>query len=167
MRDGDGNSVDEPDRDDAALLERLRALAGRVDPVPSRVEEGARAALTWRTIDAELMELTRDSALDRGGELAQVRSAGSARLLGFDAPDLTIELEITTGPRQRLQLVGQLVPPALAEIVVEHRGGTSRTESDAFGRFMLDDVSPGPARLRCRLLGAEPGREISTEWTQL
>jgi|SRR5215210_2672840 len=167
MVDDDDHGIDEPDAEDAALLERLGALAGRVDPVPARVQEGARAAYTWRTIDAELIELTRDSALDRGDELAQVRSVGGARLLGFDAPDLTIELEVSTGARSRLQLVGQLVPPARAEIAVEHREGTSTTESDAFGRFVLQDVSRGPARMRCRLLGDGGRREIRTEWTQL
>jgi hypothetical protein len=165
MVDGDG--IDEPDGEEAALLERLRALVESVDPVPPRVQEAARAAYTWRTIDAELMELARDSALDRSEEPAQVRSAGGARLLGFDAGALSIELEVTTGPRLRLQLVGQLVPSGPAEIAVEHREGTARTESDAFGRFLVEDVSPGPVRLRCRLLGEDGGREITTEWTRL
>ena len=32
------------------------------DPVPERLDEAARSAYTWRTIDAELAELMADSA---------------------------------------------------------------------------------------------------------
>jgi hypothetical protein len=53
------------DRDEGELLlVELRGLINRLDQVPENVDEAARAAYTWRTIDAELAELTRDSLVD-------------------------------------------------------------------------------------------------------
>ena len=40
--------------DDEAIFEELRGLVARADPVPERLNEAARGAFTWRTIDAEL-----------------------------------------------------------------------------------------------------------------
>ena len=47
---------------DATTEAELRALFARVDPVPPLLDDAARAAFTWRTVDAELAELMRDSA---------------------------------------------------------------------------------------------------------
>ena len=61
---------------DATTEAELRALFGHLDPVPQLLDDAARAAFTWRTVDAELAELMRDSAeaedeaglLVRGGQ---------------------------------------------------------------------------------------------------
>jgi hypothetical protein len=153
--------------DDDALLEELRALVGRLDPVPPSVLEGARAAYTWRTIDAELMELTRDSATEASTEPALVRAVTGPRLLVFESDGLSIELEVSVEPDQRLRLVGQIVPPARVVIEVEQSGGTVTTESDELGRFMIGGLNTGPARLRCRPVEGGGGRSLTTEWTQL
>jgi hypothetical protein len=150
--------------DDDALIEELRALAGRLDPVPPQVLEGARAAYTWRTIDAELIELTRDSATE-AAEPALVRAVTGPRMLVFESDHVTIELEVSADADQRLRLVGQLVPPARATIEIQQGAGTLTTESDELGRFVIGGLSPGPSRLRCHLLDGE--RTLTTEWTQL
>jgi hypothetical protein len=49
---------------DEALLARLQKVFDLVDPVPPSVVEAARAAYSWRRIDAELAELLGDSATD-------------------------------------------------------------------------------------------------------
>jgi hypothetical protein len=164
MTDGRDRFVRPPDDDDA-LLHELRVLVGRLDPVPPRVLDGARAAYTWRTIDAELIELTRDSATEASAESALVRAVTGPRLLVFESERISIELEVSAEPDQRLRLVGQLVPPARATIEIQQRGGTTTTESDELGRFMIGGLSPGPSRLRCHLL--DGGRSMTTEWTQL
>ena len=65
--------------DDATTEADLRALFAHVDPVPPLLDDAARAAFTWRTIDAELAELMRDSA-DASEEAALlVRSGGGPR----------------------------------------------------------------------------------------
>src|SRR3954470_2494744 len=97
--------------DDEATLAELRQLFTRVEPVPERLQEAARAAFTWRTIDAELAELMADSAEEDVGALA-LRGAAGPRRLSFESPAVAIEAEVTvTGPAQR-RLVGQILPPA-------------------------------------------------------
>ena len=56
----------------------------------------ARAAIGWRTIDAELAELIADSAVDEPALL--VRGTAQPRTLTFEAPGLTIEIEAEHAP---------------------------------------------------------------------
>src|SRR3954447_12070309 len=71
--------------DDDATLEELRALLTRMDPVPDRLDEAARAAFTWRTIDAELAELMADSADALDESALALRSATvGPRMLSFE-----------------------------------------------------------------------------------
>jgi hypothetical protein len=144
------------------LLVELQRLVNRLDPVPEAVDEAARVAFTWRTIDAELAELTRDSLLEETP--AGVRGAEGARMLSFESPRLSVELEVADLGQQGRRLVGQLVPPGPATIAVDHTGGHVDAAADELGRFVVDGLRPGPARVRCRMAD---GAEIETEWTQL
>jgi len=56
------------------FLAELRLAGLVVDPVPQRVTFAAKASLAWRTIDAELAELTYDSGARRE-RLTLVRGA--------------------------------------------------------------------------------------------
>jgi hypothetical protein len=152
--------VNEPLDDEADLLAELRD-AGRLDPVPTDALAAAKAAFMWRTIDAELAELTYDSLLD-DQPLAGVRSSTPARFLSFasDPANLSVELEaITEGERRRL--VGQLVPAQRGQIEVRHAGGAVTVEVDDLGRFTADDLAPGPISLHCR---AASGATVATDW---
>jgi hypothetical protein len=84
-----GLSVPEGER----LLEELRRTAGRYDPPPASVVEAARGSLSWRTIDAELAALAFDSAVDQ--PVSAIRGADGPRQLAFDAPGLSIEVEVS------------------------------------------------------------------------
>src|SRR4051794_41920885 len=75
------------DKEYEDLLAELRVAGLVVDPVPERVMFAAKASLSWRTIDAELAELTYDSALD-DDRLSLVRGATAARMLTFSAGGL-------------------------------------------------------------------------------
>jgi hypothetical protein len=148
--------------DGELLLVELQSLMSRLDPVPEAVDDEARSAFAWRTIDAELAELTRDSLLEDAP--AGVRGAEGARMLSFESPSLSVELEVADLGQQGRRLVGQLVPPGPASIVVDHAGGRVDAAADELGRFVVDGLRPGPARVRCSVAG---GREIATEWAQL
>jgi hypothetical protein len=145
-------------------LAELRALVARLDPVPERLDEAARAAYTWRTIDAELAELMRDSAeIVDESELALRSAMAGPRMLSFETPRVAIEAEVTvTGPRSR-RLVGQIIPPLAATITLEQGGVRLDTAADELGRFSFDGLGAGPARLRAALPGG--GMEIATPWT--
>jgi hypothetical protein len=145
------------------LVEELRALFGGV---PEHVERGASAVYTWRTIDEELAELpvaSRDS-LDRADELVGVRARGVRRRLSLEWSALAIEFEITESAGER-RLIGQLDPPAAAELQLEHAGGASEARSDELGHFELPAPRRGPARLRCTPAGSR--RSYRSEWILL
>jgi hypothetical protein len=151
--------VDNSLHDDEQLLVELRAALDGADPIPERVRAAARDAFAWRTIDAELAALSYDSLLD-DKELAGVRSgADAARMLTFEAADLTVEIEVERG-----RLIGQLVPPQPGEVEVRHAGGSLTVQADEVGRFVAEPVPRGPFSLRCRTAAAIA---IVTDWIVL
>ncbi|MDM4719445.1 hypothetical protein QTQ03_07470 [Micromonospora sp. WMMA1363] len=144
---------------DDDLLVRLGNLLAEVDPVPAPVLASAIASYDWRTLDTELARLVDDSP----SAVAGVRGAG-ARLLTFRADMLTIEVEMSR-IRDRLRIVGQLVPPQPARVRVEQLDADAGTDADVLGRFMLENVAPGPTRLVCT--PGDGGPAVFTEWTVL
>jgi hypothetical protein len=149
---------------DATTEAELRAIFGHMDPVPQLLEDGARAAFTWRTVDAELAELMRDSAEAEEEVGMLVRGGQGLRQLSFESPKLGIELEVTsTGPRER-RLEGQLLPPEAATVTVERPGEDGLTvQADELGRFVLDGLKAGVVRLHVALRGAQ----IAIPWTSI
>lgn len=144
------------------LEARLRAVVGKLDPVPAALDEAAHAAFGWRTIDEDLAELLRDSA-DEAVE-AGVRSGGGARQLSFESPRLGIELEvIAVGARER-RVEGQLLPPAAATVTIERPGEDPvSVQADELGRFVLEGLRAGVVRLHVLLRGAQ----IAVPWTTI
>ena len=142
---------------DDELLDELRALAARIDPVSDEALAAARSAIAWRTMDAELAELTADASMDP--QLAGVRSTGAPTLLTFESPTVTVEIEVLETATGR-RLLGQLVPAARADVEVRHGGRTTVVEADEVGRFKVDDVVPGPVSLRC----SAGSRTVETDW---
>lgn len=154
--------VQQPDEaEDERLIESLRAIARRVDPVPEEVEDAARGAYTWRTVDAELAELAYDSLLD-DDRLAGVRADDAPRTLSFEGPTYSVEIEVAEEGSQR-RLLGQLVPPVAARIEVRHSGGLLRLGADEVGRFSAAGVAAGPVSLRCLVEGVD-GPPLDTAW---
>jgi hypothetical protein len=143
---------------DAITEAELRAIFKQVDPVPALLDDAARAAFSWRTVDDELAELMRDSAEEEAGAL--VRSGRGPRQLSFESPQLGIEIEVVdTGPRER-RLQGQLLPPAAAEVTVERPGEDPvRVQADELGRFVLEGLKAGALRLRVA--------QVAVPWTTI
>lgn len=146
---------------DDRLLGELGDALEAGDPVPDAVLDAAKAAFSWRTIDAELAELVFDSAVD---EVAGVRgeTATGDRHMSFRAAG--VEVEILVGGVNDRRVTGQLVPPAEAAIELIADGFTQATETDEMGRFGFDGVPGGPASLTCRF---SDGRIVKTDWVSL
>jgi hypothetical protein len=152
--------------DDDLLLDELRRVFGAIDPVPEPVQAAARAAIEWRTIDAELAALVSDSLVDE--PLLAVRGTAELRMLTFEADELTIELEAEPAGDGSLTLVGQLVPPQPAQIAIRHGMEVIATHADDRGRFAAGGVGSGPISLSCRLddqSGAS--RLVETTWLSI
>ena len=87
---------------DDQLLAELRNSLDLADPPPDRLATVAKAALTWRTIDADLAEIAFDSAQD----LVGVRDTAVQRQVTFETADLEIEIMMTDEVARRI--VGRL-----------------------------------------------------------
>jgi hypothetical protein len=145
--------------DDAGLLAAIARVHERVDPVPEFVREAARAAFHWRDPDAEVAELVSDGSLADAG----VRAVGGPRLLSFAVRDLTVDLEVhARGDRRRVLGVLNAAGPG---VLRAGRGDVENEVSfDALGRFVLQDVTAGPFRLRWR---PATGPAMVTSWITL
>ncbi len=137
--------------DDTALLADLAAALTEGDAVPSRIAEAGRQAFAWRSIDAELAQLTvqQESAVVRAGP-------DSPLTLSFEAGPLTIEIEISGST-----LRGQLAPPQPGTVEIVGGSSTSRQVSAAAdGYFVVENLPATSIRLRVRTLD----REVLTPW---
>jgi hypothetical protein len=149
-----------PTADDIALLARLGELFDEIDPVPDAVLAAARGSFTWRTVDAELAELQDDSALT---PLAGIRGHGDSRLLTFEAPAVTVVVEVTEVGDER-HLVGQVVPAGPQQVEIRHAQVTVAAAVDQVGRFTVDHVPCGPISIAC---ACEDGTPTVTSWVSI
>jgi hypothetical protein len=158
-------SDDDPELEplDEAEADRLLAALGAADPPPDEIVQSARGLFAWRTIDAELAELSYDSELDEQA-LAGVRGAGELRQLTFEAEGVRLDVEVTTGPPARL--VGQLAPSGAARVEVRSPQGSVTVDADDHGRFTVSELQPGPVSLRCTPTGRD-ATVVETGWVHL
>jgi hypothetical protein len=130
--------------EDQAVLDELAAARAAHRDVDPRHREAARGAFAWRTVDAELMELTYDS-LD---EPTTVRGSVRARprALAFTSRSGSLEVEVD-GDRVR----GHVVPARAVTVVMRNAAGeVAEANSDEDGMFVLLGTLPGPVRFHLR-----------------
>ncbi|MCR6487569.1 hypothetical protein M8542_32555 [Amycolatopsis sp. OK19-0408] len=145
---------------DDELMARLRQVATQADPVPDLVLRQARAALTTRDLDAELAELSFDSALAASGT---VRAADDdVRLLSFESARVTLELQVEY-QAGAVALRG-LVTGAAGDAVIEVAGERIVRPIDAEGWFTATGLPSGPTRVK---VTAADGTAVTTGWTSL
>ncbi|MGK5517736.1 hypothetical protein ACSNN9_00060 [Micromonospora sp. URMC 107] len=149
-----------PPATDDALLAELRAAVRDSDPVPEEFLAAARAAFSWRSVDAELAlaELTFDSACDPQ-PAGLTRSTGSARTLTFRTGAVVVEIEVTpTG------VVGQLSPARGGRVTARTSAGQyEEVPVDAVGFFSMGAPPAGPVQLRAHTAGYA----VATAWVSL
>jgi hypothetical protein len=143
--------------------QEVAAVVRAADPVSPELLRIGRDSFTWRTIEAELAELAFDSV---GHALTGVRGSPQQRQLTFEAPSLTLEVEVSAEGEHR-RLLGQLIPPQPAHVMIRHQGGVVAVEADQTGRFLVDDLPAGPGSLRCHLGGGAGGTPVVTDWVML
>jgi hypothetical protein len=163
---GADDSQPNPAIEDEALMSRLADMLAEENTPPPMVMELARQSFGLRAVDAELAALTADS--DVLGTAAAVRQSFQTRpprLLTFTTPDLVVELEINGSAPDR-RIFGELTPAGTA--IIELRQPNSPApriiDADEDGRFVIENLRPGPLSLICHRLGHSP---VTTEWTTL
>jgi hypothetical protein len=141
---------------DEVLLRELREALAEERDVPEHILEAARAAFTWRTVDAELMALTSyDSVLDT--ELAaRARAAQTARQLVFDAEGVSVQVEVTEAG-----VAGQVLPARPGRVfLITPTGPVEEADLDELGMFLLGPPPSGPVRFRFEV----DGTTVVTDW---
>jgi hypothetical protein len=161
--------------EERALAARLAAMFRADDPPPADAVELARQSFTLRTVDAELAALVEDSQAGADDRRALVVRAADAargpRLLtyhfydGQSRAELVIAMQVEMAGAVR-RLTGHLTPPGPARIELRQAAvpQARRVDADPLGRFLIEDVLPGPTSLTCQREGTPP---VVTEWTFL
>jgi len=150
---------------DKSLVEVLRKLGRRSEPVPDEVGAAAIRAYTLRTVDTQLAALTFDSVFDSDIR-AGAPNTTVPRRLRFVGRGLSVELEVADHA-----LRGRLVPPGPARIevrgMVPEPGECASVTADDRGYFVLPAAPTGPFSLRCqrRPIGSAPA--VITDWVTL
>lgn len=146
-------------REDEKLLAMLRKGLADSDTVPSDVAAFAKAAFTWRDIDAELAELDFDSADEEVP--TGVRSSTTLRMISFQAGQWMIDIEYDEAAGR---LIGATSPPARYTVELHTSGASFTTESDDMGRFTADGIARGPLGMVLRFTR---GQVVKTQWVVL
>ena len=150
----DDSTHPELSSDDQWLEELQKALQEQA-AVPRGVVESAYQVYAWRTVDAELAELTSDSRSD-GYAMAGARADARTgpRELTFTSPTLTIELQIAAS------VLGQVVPAQAGQVEVMLQDGSAEAHDvDDVGRFAIEPTPDQPFRLR-----VTAGATVATGW---
>jgi hypothetical protein len=113
-----------------------------------------RAAFRWFEPAAALATLTSETRATPAG----VRGSGT-RLLTFAGARVSVEVEICGR-----EIVGQLVPPSAAEVVLRSPAGERGTRTDEAGSFALSEVPAGVVSLLFRLTDAT---SVVTSWIRV
>ncbi|HEX3906708.1 MAG TPA: hypothetical protein VHW92_02120 [Mycobacteriales bacterium] len=150
--------------DDERLLARLGAIAREIDPAPQLVREIGYAAYSLHRLDDELALLVADSR----SELDAVRSVTSeVRLMSFQSPGISVEIEVSRGPSQ-ITAIGQLMPADAAAGGQVHletpAGNVASVRIDSEGRFEFSDVTESMVRFRVEAPGV---KTVTTCWVEL
>ncbi len=135
-------------QDDDQLLDALRTLWERRDPVPTGLVDRVQFAIWLEDLDTEVEMLALTSEVDVA---AGARSTETARTVTFSTDHLSIMITVSERPDGRRRVDGWVSPATAGDVVVRQVDGSSRDAVvDADGRFALDDLAPGMAQLVLR-----------------
>jgi hypothetical protein len=145
------------DAADLAILDGIREMFGRADPMPADLPERIRFSLAMRDLDAELARLVEETNV----ALAGVRSAEESRTITFDSPSLTIMIRVEPNTDGTSRVDGWLAPPQHRDLEMRTSAAALETASDEQGRFAFPSVQPGSVQLIVRqaddgLAGRQP-----------
>lgn len=131
----------DPSAEEAVLLDQLRAMWTRRDPVPVDLVDRVLFAVWLEDLDTAVEMLT---MTEQSEDLVGVRTTQTARTVTFSTDDLSILITVSDRPEGRRRVDGWVTPKGSGEVTLRRSDGTSSTAPvDEDGRFALDDLAPG------------------------
>jgi hypothetical protein len=138
---------DAPDQElddlDFEILDGIRALFERVDPMPADLPERVRFSVAMRGLESEVARLVTEEA----PQLVGARGTEQSRTVTFDSASLSIIIRIEENKNGSVRIDGWLAPPQPREIEMQTPAETLSVSSDEQGRFAFGEVPQGTARL--------------------
>lgn len=138
----DAAGVAEPLDDwDAMVLDSVRDLFDRVDPMPADLVSRVQFALALEDLDVEVFRLREELGLaaTRGDD-------EQSRTITFDSENLTIMISISA-EHDTVRLDGWIAPASSCTVEARTRTGPVTTRTDEHGRFVLERLPHGLAQL--------------------
>ncbi|WP_427384462.1 carboxypeptidase regulatory-like domain-containing protein [Janibacter sp. G56] len=123
---------------DDQILEQLRSVAAKVDPVPAGMTDDIKFALTARALQAEIAELE----LLGAGELVRSVDYTRAETLSFTSTGLTVMVTVTAVDSATVRIDGW-VTGASVEVEIREVGRETRATPDEDGHFAARSVRRG------------------------
>lgn len=132
------------DDEDEAILDRLAAIHGLLDPLPVDLDERARFAIALDEVEMEVARLSEDLLVGSGA-----RTSDRTRTITFDAESRTLMIMIVDRADGLVRLDGWLAPSAAlrVELRLPEPAPSQIVLSDDAGRFVFDGVPHGLAQL--------------------
>lgn len=127
--------------DDRALLDQLRAMWERADPLPADLVRRALFLLELDNVDFELMSL-RETLVAEGA-----RGVETASTITFASESLTVMVTISDTDARRRRLDGWIAPSGALRLELRTTTGVREGVADADGRFVFTDVPMGLVQL--------------------
>jgi hypothetical protein len=138
---------------DFEILDGIRAIFERVDPMPADLPERVRFALAMRALETEVARL----AMEDDARLVGARGTEQSRTVTFDSASLSIIVRIEENSAGSVRIDGWLAPPQPREIELQTSARTFSAASDEQGRFAFPDVPQGTARLAVAAVAHDQG----------
>ena len=143
MRSRDDASDQPLDDFDFAILDGIRAVYERVDPMPAGLPERVRFSLALRGLETEVARLV----TEEDQRLVAARGTEQSRTVTFDSVSLSIIIRIEENKNGSVRIDGWLAPPQPRQVEMQTSAETLSTASDEQGRFAFGAVPRGTARL--------------------
>jgi hypothetical protein len=138
---------DAPDRQlddfDFEILDGIRAMFERVDPMPAGLPERVRFSLAMRGLETEVARL----ASEEDPRLVGARGTGQSRTVTFDSASLSVIIRIEENKNGSVRVDGWLAPAQPRKIEMQTPAQTLSVSADEQGRFAFTEVPRGTARL--------------------
>jgi len=155
----DSSPAAEPiDEQDEELLRLLRECHEQCDPMPDDMIQRSLFALAASELEAEVLRLAEQHAPRLAG--SGVRGE-EARVITFDSDSLTVMIRVSR-QGSAIRIDGWLAPPQDCRIELRTGQRVLTSDVDSEGRFAMDGIPHGLARLVVQLSEPSMGEAEKT-----